>query len=135
VKNNDSYLLDASAILALLGREPGHDKVAALLISARIYVCAATLLEVAAKLLRKGASLPEVEHFLTGAPATIGTVVPFDHSMAIRGLTQAFPNISLGDRICIATAMTLDVPAVTSDFNWKKVAGLKVHEFRPRAHP
>jgi ribonuclease VapC len=73
------YVLDASAMLALLHREPGHLQVAAILSQSAI--CSVNLCEVASKLIDRGLPLESIQADL---PALGLRVIPFDESLAFR---------------------------------------------------
>lgn len=115
-------LLDASAVLVLLHREPGEKKVAARIADAAI--CAVNFAEVIAKL--QDAGMPEdAAH---DAAASLGlNVVDFDEAMAVRAgtlrtLTRAL-GLSLGDRACLAAGVELKLPVLTADRDWLKLKG------------
>lgn len=124
------YMLDASALLALMLGEDGADAVHAVLPHAR--VSTVNLSEVAAKLQERGvpdevvgASLAELDLI----------VIPFDRDQAMRaGLLRAATRpagLSLGDRACLAAAATADAIAITTDRAWAKLdLGIKVEVAR-----
>ena len=109
--------LDASALLALLFGEAGHDQVAAEI--GRCCISSVNLSEVASRFARDGfdprevcarigASSIEVVPFLAADAATTAALVPMTQT---RGL-------SLGDRACLALALTRAIPALTADRAW-----------------
>lgn len=110
-------VLDASAIIALLRREPGAERVAAAL--ARTAVSAVNLSEVVAWLVRSGLKDEDIHRTVDELDLDVS---PFDTELAMSaGLlsraTQHF-GLSLGDRACLALAQRLAVPALTTDRNW-----------------
>lgn len=113
-------VLDASALLALLFREPGAERVAAKLAQAAI--SAVNLAEVLGRLVRDGRPLAEAVHRL----AALGLeVVPLDAERAaavaaLEPLTRP-AGLSLGDRCCLALALERDVPALTADGAWLRL--------------
>jgi len=112
-------VLDASALLALLGAEPGADAVAACLPNAAI--CAVNLSEVIAKLAEAG--MPEdAIHAALALPIRL---VDFDEALAFRaGLMRPRTRslgLSLGDRACLALAGQLEAKAVTAESLWSKL--------------
>ena len=114
-------VLDSSALLALLLGEPGADKVAAVLPQS----CMSTVncAEVITKLVEKQAS----NHQFALARGLPVEKVPFDEAQAVasghlRATTKAF-GLSLGDRACLALALALGLPVLTSDRAW---AGLNI---------
>ena len=113
-------VLDSSAVLAVLQREPGGEEVADYLPGA--FVSSVNLSEVAGKLMETG--LPETE--ARRAVDALGLVpVPFDPEDAwatgrLRVLTRR-AGLSLGDRACLALAFARRVPAVTTDRAWRRL--------------
>lgn len=114
-------MLDASALLALLFREPGAERVAASL--AQGAISAVNLAEVLGRLVRDGRPLAEAVHRL----AALGLeVVPLDaeRATAVAGLeplTSRLAGLSLGDRCCLALALERGVPALTADGAWQRL--------------
>ncbi len=110
-------VLDASAILALLRREPGFEQVAEVVGEAR--VSAVNLAEVGSFLIEAGQSLAEMRATLDSLRLA---VVDFDEEQAIeaarlRPLTASI-GLSLGDRACLALAGLRRLPAITTDRSW-----------------
>lgn len=115
--NDRRYILDASALLALIQDEPGAQRVAEVLNNS--VISTVNLAEVAAKLGDYGMPPAEVAHELK--PLNL-TVVPFDerqalNSGALRGTTRA-SGLSLGDRACLAAAEATGRIALASDRSW-----------------
>ena len=112
-----SWVLDASALLALLNRELGSEKVVAALPDA--VMSSVNLSEVVAKWVDQGRAETEIRSYLDALGLVI---VPFDVEMAYRsgGLRSRTRSagLSFGDRACLALAESLDVPALTSDRAW-----------------
>jgi ribonuclease VapC len=124
-------LLDASAVLALLNREPGwvavKEQVPGALISA------VNLAEVIGKLVDARVPHPDA----CAAVEFLGlSVVEFDGEMAreagrLRAVTRT-EGLSLGDRACLATATRLGVAVLTSDRSWLRLdLGVAVRCLRP----
>lgn len=115
-------VLDASAALALLRTEPGHDKVADLLPGS--VISALNYSEVVQKLTQLGSTTAEDD---TAALIALGaTVAAFDATEAINAvrLWQATrgAGLSLADRACLALAADLpDGVAVTADRVWAEL--------------
>jgi len=124
-------VLDASAILALLYREPGADAVEEVLDGAA--VSAVNWSEVLQKLAQRG---------LHPASATAAAlqelglrIEPFTPDDARRAAelwdAGRETGLSLGDRACLALAHRLSVEAITADRTWKTVdAGVTVRLLR-----
>jgi ribonuclease VapC len=113
-------VLDASALLAFLFREPGHETVAALLDGA--LMSTVNLAEVLSRFARDGHDPRPVAARLARAgiarvafterlAMTAAAIVPL---VAGRGL-------SLGDRACLALAMSRGLPALTADRRWAEL--------------
>jgi ribonuclease VapC len=124
------YVLDASALLAFLGEEPGGDRVEAALPSA--LVSTVNLSEVIAKLLERGVPDDEVT-------AVVGyldcEVVDFTVKSAwstarLRPVTRA-QGLSLGDRACLALAIERTLPVMTTDRAWASLTlGIEINVVR-----
>lgn len=111
------YVLDASAVLAVINEEPGSNRVEPHLRTAPI--SAVNLAEVVTKLQERGfddAAIDEALHLLAL------DVRPFEPDVAIvagklRGATR-HAGLSLGDRACLAFAQDLGATALTTDRAW-----------------
>ena len=112
------FVLDASAILALIKGEPGAARVRERI--TRSLVSAVNVAEVGAKLSDWGMSGAEVRY----AVSNLGiAVAPFDVDQAyaaaeLRAATRA-RGLSLGDRACLALAQSTGLPALTADREWR----------------
>jgi len=117
-----NIVLDSSAVLAMVYREPGGTKVHDAIVSPLfvVSISAVNWCEVLTKLCQKSpimtpdkltAMLPGVE------------VVPFGLEAAVEtaALAKSCPNISLGDRACLALASWLQATAWTTDKIWAKL--------------
>lgn len=128
-----SVVLDASAVLAVLQREPGADRVLARLGGAAI--SAVNFAEVVTRLASKGTDLAQV---LTDLHTLLGDIRPFDIRQAeAAGLLSASTRpfgLSLGDRACLTLAKHLNVPVLTADRAWAKLdVGVAVELIREEA--
>lgn len=112
--------LDASALLALLNQEPRARRWGASLSAAAL--SAVNLSEVVAKLADVGMRAAEIRDALDPLGLRI---VPFDTAQAYEaGLLRPKANplgLSFGDRACLALAMRMKLPALTTDRAWTKL--------------
>jgi ribonuclease VapC len=126
-----SVVFDASAILALLRDEPGADIVANHIGNG--IISAVNFQEVIKELLRRGIPMEAALELLDALHLNIHPHGPQD-AMAAAGLYLATKQYGsgLGDRTCMALAMTQGLPALTADQAWGKivVAGLTVQIIR-----
>lgn len=110
-------VLDASALLAYLHREPGWDRVRSDLAGACIG--AVNWCEVAHKASRKGLDVLRVRSLMQGMEVSI---IPFSQEQAelAAGLWSitASHGLSLADRACLALAMERQLPILTADRAW-----------------
>jgi ribonuclease VapC len=110
-------ILDASAILALLFKEPGHESVAVAADGAAASTI--NLAEVLTRFVRDGHTVPAVlEHLGVYAIEW----VPFDDVQAA-GTAALWPRtrragLSLADRACLALAIDRGLPVLTADRVW-----------------
>lgn len=119
--SDKSYVLDASALLALMLGEDGADAVHAVL--ARAQIGAVNLSEVVAKLQERGVPDEIIDQSLADLDLE---VVPFDRDQAMRSgklrtITRS-AGLSLGDRACLATAAALGAVAITTDQAWARLS-------------
>jgi len=117
-------ILDASAILAYLLREPGGESVAAA-IDLGAGLGTANLAEVMTRLVRDGVAVDTAREVLGALPVTL---FDLDADLALRAgalvlATRRF-GLSLGDRLCLSLAIRQDVPALTADAVWAELAPL-----------
>lgn len=123
-------VIDASALLAFILKEPGGD-VAATSFPGGV-MSAANTSEVLAALTRKGASMEEA---LAGVRETgVETVaVSEDHAITAAALSPLtrHAGLSLGDRLCLALSLEVGAPVVTAERSWKKLTlGIDIHLIR-----
>jgi PIN domain nuclease of toxin-antitoxin system len=113
-----SFVLDASAVLAMLGGEPGGDVVAARIDHGLISSVNAA--EVVTKLIRNGLTPLDAVSMVEQLPCPTVGVDPKTGWRAgeIYAVTAA-KGLSLGDRICLALAEELDLPVLTADRGWQ----------------
>lgn len=129
-----AYLLDASALLAVLLNEPGEEMVAGIMETGSCYVSLINFSEAIFKLLRSGkhkkedvlSALQELTFELYSPTEKDAVVAACDFVPQTRAL-----NLSLGDRFCLAIAKNNHWIAVTADHSWKDIQeGPKVQLLR-----
>jgi ribonuclease VapC len=112
--------IDASALLAFLFREKGHERVAAAIDDCCL--SAVNLSEVIGRFVRDGHDAGAVLQRLTASPIEI---VPFgtgDAALAASLVPVTRPlGLSLGDRACLALAMSRRIGALTADRTWLRL--------------
>jgi len=132
---NGDYVLDASAVLAWILREPGGERVLSLMQTKTCLISAVNAAEVIARL----ADIGRPEAALRRVIEHIGaSVIPFDDAQAtecglLRALTRR-QGLSLGDRACLALAKVSDASVITADRAWLPLAatlGLAIESIRP----
>lgn len=116
-----SFVLDSSAVIALVKGEKGWHRVAEVL--AQSVILSVNAAEVFSKLAEW--KMPPVDRDKYQAVME-DLIVPYDQDLAIRtgvlrGQTSA-QGLSLGDRACLSLAQRLGVPVLTSDQIWTKIS-------------
>ena len=113
----ETFILDASALIALLYQEKGMEQVQKHLASAEI--SSVNLSEVAAYMVKKGCQSSEILALLRDLALTI---ISFDESqahVAARLIEKtASKGLSFGDRACLALALQRKCPVLTADRVW-----------------
>lgn len=117
-----SNVLDASAYLAYLRKETGWERVAAAMRAGAV-MTTANFAEVATYYVRGGGDEAKVRSVRAGL---LFPLVPVDDDLAIRAaLLEPYTRSKgrgLGDRLCLALAARLGVPALTADREWAEPA-------------
>ena len=126
-----SAVLDASAVLALIRDEPGGNKVAEYV--GRAAISAVNLQEVVKELLVSGLDEPVIRELLDELRLDVRShdAGAAYAAAALHEQTKRFGR-GLGDRSCLALALSLGVPVLTTDSEWRKVKvdGLRVEHLR-----
>lgn len=121
------FVLDSSALIAFFKEEPGAAVVEKHFTEA--VISAVNVQEVAKKMMDAGGSEPEVRVAIDRLHLNI---FPHDTDDAYQAATLASATRKfgrgLGDRSCMALAIRLGVPAITTDRTWAQlhIAGLEV---------
>ena len=115
-------VLDASAVLALLNREPGGERVEHYLADG--VISAVNAAEVLSKLVDAGLTPGESKESLSllGLRILGFELRDAEAVAALRTRTKS-KGLSLGDRACLALGLRLDVVVVTAERSW---AALKI---------
>jgi PIN domain nuclease of toxin-antitoxin system len=126
----NEVVLDASAVLAVLKREPGAERVRAVL--DRAIISAVNAAEVQGKLVDLGLSRPAAEARLRFLGCRI---LAFSEDQAIEAgslIAQTRElGLSLGDRACLALAIDRKATVYTTDRVWKKLdLGIQIEAIR-----
>lgn len=129
--NSNRAVWDASAVLAVIQREPGWDKLPKSLLESAA-VSTVNLAEVQSKLVMRGWT---PEDAWDDATAVVREVFAFTtHHARNTGslVVQTRPSgLSLGDRACLALALELNAPLYTADRSWKNLKlAIPVHVIR-----
>ena len=114
-------ILDASAVLAFLLREPGQDRVMEALL-AEPRMTTVNFAEVVTRYVLRGAAA-QGERLRDELPVVF---VPVDEDLALQAALMASVTrpwgLSLADRICLALARRTGMPALTAVRSWTDVA-------------
>ncbi|MEI6415957.1 MAG: type II toxin-antitoxin system VapC family toxin [Pseudomonadota bacterium] len=134
-----NYLLDASAVLAFLQGEPGAEIVGHTLQSgAPCWVSAANQAEIIAKALDRGLEPESLRDILRDLDYRVVDNTADDGAEAgwMREATRSL-GLSLGDRLCLATARRLGTSVLTADRAWLglgKTLQINIQLTRPGNH-
>jgi len=124
-------VLDASALLAVLNREPGAEKITPQLLSGATS-SSVNLAEVQSKLVSRGIK-PDEAWEATISPIREASAFTDDQAKIAGSLiaqTSAF-GLSLGDRACLALGIALKAPVYTADRSWRNLKlGVRIHLVR-----
>jgi ribonuclease VapC len=131
VSSKIEYVMDSTALIAVVYREPGFERVVEILDKSAI--SAVNLAEIINKLVLRGSPAEEVQDLLR--PLKL-QVEDWSEDLAYRSaeftpFTKSH-GLSLGDRACLTLAKQLRATAVTSDRAWRRIPslGVRVMMFR-----
>ena len=117
-----AFILDASALLAMLREEPSGDRVAEAIGDARMSVV--NFAEVVSHFVHNGMPAEQVDAMLKPLPvALVPASVELSRMAGYLRATTAEAGLSLGDRFCLALALSEKLPAWTADRQWSAIAG------------
>ena len=115
------YVLDASALLALIQNEPGANVVEDVISSG--WISTVNLSEVITKLTDDGMAEDDIREVFEGLQVNS---VPFSLDQAyVAGLMRAdtrMLGLSFGDRACLSLAKQLEIAALTTDRVWTQLS-------------
>jgi ribonuclease VapC len=123
------YVLDASALLASLQNENGYEVVDAILNECAISTI--NLSEVLQKVKQKGIVTNKIVEGLQteGVEIVEYTIQQAEITADLWAITKPF-GLSLGDRSCLALALSLNAIAVTADKTWANIPNIKIQVIR-----
>ncbi len=129
--SSTNIVLDSSALLAVIHREPGFEKLTSHLLT-HAAVSTVNLAEVQAKLVSAGWNTEEAWEDATSA---VSEIVPFTGDQARKAGSMISETrslgLSLGDRACLALALSRMAPVYTADRAWKNLKlGISIHLIR-----
>lgn len=118
-----TYVIDTSAILALVYGETGGRKVAEVL--GECVASPVILVECLSKAASKGYDVAAVQATLLGSGLCVAELTPEDLSATVELHALAKKDVSLADRFCLALALRRGLTLVTADRPWARL-GLPV---------
>jgi ribonuclease VapC len=136
VKPGNSVVLDSSAVLALILKEPGGNRVSDFLALAesdsdfRIAISVVNWCEILTRLYRdhESMTIQQLDALLSGVE-----LVPFARAEAdlAAEYSRTYPELSLGDRACLALTKIREATAWTTDKAWNRIkVGVSVQALR-----
>lgn len=131
-------LLDTSAVLGYLQREPGWEMIEAVIAADDATLSVVNQTEVLSKLSDWGMDLSQAQQTLNklGLRTEPFTDLTAVEAAKLRSMTRT-AGLSLGDRACLATARLRQCAVLTGDRPWLALApalGLSISSFRPDTH-
>lgn len=123
-----NVVLDASAILAYLGDEPGSDLVETAMAEGAV-IGAANWSEVAQKVRSRGGDWLETRALLLSYDIHLEPVTEVDAERAA-ALWKRDSGLSLADRLCLAVSARLSLEVLTADGEWMSSDMIQVRQIR-----
>jgi PIN domain nuclease of toxin-antitoxin system len=127
----NEVVLDASAILAVVFREPGAEKLTNEILDNAV-ISTVNLAEVQSKLVKKG-YIPEEAWEDALSLVTVAEPFTSEHAKIAGSLIAKTEKLglSLGDRSCLALAIALKAPVYTTEQVWRNLKlGVPIHVIR-----
>ena len=120
------YILDASALLALMLDEPGHEQVSAVL--DRAFIHSVNIAEVVSKLIRKGVPRHRAAQMVEELNLQIDQEFGIAQSARCGELIAQTrqQGLSLGDCVCLTVAASNGSIAITADRRWQELHGQRI---------
>jgi len=121
-------VLDASALLALLNKEPGWEVVARAAAAEDVTISAVNYSEVLQKAARIGIASEEIDQVLDELAITVTPFGRLDARLAA-SFYRHRSDLSLADRVCLALGRSLSSLTYTTDrqwLNWSDDLGVRV---------
>ena len=126
---SDGFVVDASALLAMLQAEPGTD--AGAMILATAVVCAVNWSEVVQKARSHGVDVDGLEVDLAHLGVEFTPFTTVEATVAADLWHRGGRSLPLADRACLATAEVRGLPGVTADRAWAALdLGIEVQVIR-----
>jgi ribonuclease VapC len=124
-------VLDASALLAILNREPGADKLTPELLGTAVSG-AVKLAEVQGKLVEQGLTPGDAWEATLSPIREAVSFTPEQAKLAGALVAQTRPlGLSLGERACLALGLALNAAVYTADRSSKELkVGVRIHVIR-----
>ena len=126
-------VLDASAVLALLQAEAGHETVLSRVERGACCISAVNVTEVLTRLIDRGMTGGDAEAAFDALELTVAAFddVAARACAALRPASRAF-GLSIGDRACLALAQSRKLPALTADRAWSQLdCDVVIEQVRP----
>lgn len=121
-RKSAKFLLDTSALLVALKKEPGYEAVEDII--ARSAASSVSLGELASLLARSGMGEKEIDAVVTDL---VPEIIPFSEDIAVLAGklsgAEGGDGLSPADRACIATGMVCGMDIYTTDKTWLKPGG------------